>query len=65
MYALEKYVPKKDKHIKVKDKLLNNVKRFYEGREKILKEFKNWIFLFDYDEELEEEIKNKKKKINK
>ena len=47
--VLEKYAPKSDKHSEGKDKLLNNVKRFYKGREKIIEGFKNKIFPFDCD----------------
>ena len=45
---------------------MNNVKRFYEGREKIIAWFKDGIFPFNYDEELEEEMRYEKEeaKIN-
>ena len=39
--VLESYTPKINKYIKAKNKLLNNVKKVYEGREKILEGFKN------------------------
>ena len=48
--VLENYTPRTNKYIEAKNKLLNNVKTFYEGREKIIEEFKNRIFPFDYDE---------------
>ena len=43
--------------LKQKNKLLNNVKNFYEGREKTIEGFKNEIFPFYYDEEYEEQMK--------
>ena len=39
-------------------------KRFYEGREKIIKGFKDGIFLLYYDGAFEERIKFKEKKKN-
>ena len=48
--VLENYTPRTNKYIEAKNKLLNNVKTFCEGREKIIEEFKNRIFPFDYDE---------------
>ena len=43
--------------LKQKNKLTNNVKNFYEGREKTIEGFKNEIFPFYYDEEYEEQMK--------
>ena len=51
--ALEKYTPKHNKCVEAKNKLLNNVKKFYVGREKITEGFKNRIFLFYYGKEYE------------
>ena len=70
--ALKKYTPGDDKYVEAKNKLLNNVKDYYEGREKIIERFKNEIFPFYYDEEYEEQMRferaeeeGKKKKKNK
>ena len=66
--ALNNYSPKAQKYIEAKNSLLNNAKNFYEGREKIIKGFKDGIFLLNYDdafeeakqkEEEEENIRNK------
>ena len=32
--ALKKYIPRNNKYVEAKSKLLNNIKKFYEGREK-------------------------------
>ena len=58
--ALKRYSSKSDKYIEAKDKLLNNVERFYEGREKIIVGFKNKIFPFNYDEAFEEQVRYEK-----
>ena len=58
--ALKRYSSKSDKYIGAKDKLLNNVERFYEGREKIIVGFKNKIFPFNYDEAFEEQVRYEK-----
>ena len=55
--ALEKYTLRDKKYVEAKNKLLNNVKNFYEGREKIIEGFKNEIFPFYYDEEYEEQMR--------
>ena len=47
--VLEDYTPKNNKYIEAKNKRLNNVKKIYEGREKIIQGFKNGIFPFNYD----------------
>ena len=52
--ALKKYTPRDVKYVEAKNKLLNNVKDFYEGRKKIIEGFKNEIFPFYYGEEYEE-----------
>ena len=38
--VLEDYTPRNNKYIEAKNKFLNNVKKFYEGREKLLKALK-------------------------
>ena len=47
--ALSAYSTKR-KYIEAKNKLLNNAKNFYKGREKIIEWFKNGIFPLNYDE---------------
>ena len=32
--ALKKYIPRNNEYVEAKNKLLNNIKKFYEGREK-------------------------------
>ena len=56
--VLSDYTPKSQKYIEAKNKLLDNIKNFYEGREKIIKGFKDRIFPLNHDDEFEEEIKN-------
>ena len=59
--------------MKQKNKLLNNAKNFYEGREKIIKGFKNKVFSLYYDQiyeqmdasAKEEEEKRRKKEEQK
>ena len=55
--ALKNYVPRNNKYVEAKNKLLNNVNNFYKGREKIIEGFKNEIFPFYYDEEYEEQMR--------
>ena len=57
--VLEDYTPRNNKHIEAKNKLLNNVKKFYEGREKIIEGFKNRIFPFNYNKADEEQLQSK------
>ena len=42
---LNNYSPKTEKYIEAKKSLLNNVRNFYKGREKIIEDFKEGIFL--------------------
>ena len=58
--ALEKYTPKHNKCVEAKNKLLNNVKKFHVGREKITEGFKNGIFPFYYDKDYEYKMKVKR-----
>ena len=44
MGALKRYTPRDNKYVEAKNKLLNNAKNFYEGREKIIEGFKNRVF---------------------
>ena len=52
--VFEEYTPKNNKYIEAKNKILNKVKKNYEGREKIIERFKNGIFPFNYDKADEE-----------
>ena len=52
---LSDYTPRGQKYIEVKNKLLDNARNFYEGREKIIKGFKDRIFPLNHDDEFEEE----------
>ena len=70
--SLENYTPRNNKYAEAKNKLSNNANNFYNGREKIIEEFKNKICAVYYDkknehwkkfereeeEKEEEEIKN-------
>ena len=60
MGVLEYYTARNDKYTEAKNKLLKNVKKIYEGREKIAEGFKNRIFPFNYDEAYEEWMKFEK-----
>ena len=57
--ALEIYSAKKKEYIEAKNKLLDNSKKIYKGREKIIEGFKNGIFLLNYDKEKEQEFRDK------
>ena len=46
--VLENYIPRNNKYVEAKNKLLNNAKKFYEEREKIAEGFKNKVFPFYY-----------------
>ena len=58
--VLSNYAPKSKKYIEAKNSLLNNAKNFYEGREKIIKGFKDGIFPLKSDDEFEEQQTSKK-----
>ena len=54
--VLSEYSPRGQKYTEAKkNKLLDNAKIFYEGREKIIKGFKDGIFPLNYDGAFEEE----------
>ena len=55
--SLENYNPRNNKYVEAKNKLLNNVKKNYEGREKITEGFKNEVFPVYYDKEYEYRMK--------
>ena len=62
--VLSDYIPRGDKYIEAKNKLLINVKNSYGGREKNIKGFKDGIFPFDYDEAFEEQVKYEEEEKN-
>ena len=57
--TLNNYISKAQKYIEAKNSLLNNVKNFYKGREKIIKGFKEGIFLLKSDGEFEQQTSKK------
>ena len=54
LHLLKKYSPKHDKHVILKKNLVDNVSKFYKGREKIIEGFKNEVFPFYYDRDEEQ-----------
>ena len=58
--ALNSYSPKDKKYTEAKNSLINNAKNFYEGREKIIKGFKEKIFPIKFDDETEQQQTSKK-----
>ena len=54
LVVLNKYTARDQKHIKAKNELLDNIENFYNRREKIIKGFKDGIFLLNYDDVVEE-----------
>ena len=58
----KKYSPKHDKYVTLKNNLVDNASKFYEGREKIIEGFKNGVFSFYYDRDYENEWSMKKQK---
>ena len=54
LHLLKKYSPKHDKYVTLKNNLVDNASKFYEGREKIIEGFKNGVFSFYYDRDNEE-----------
>ena len=51
LHLLKKYSPKHGKYVTLKNNLVNNVSKFFEGREKVIEEFKNEVYPFYYDRE--------------
>ena len=49
--VLSNYPPKAQRYIETKNKLLDNAKKFYERRQKIIDDFKNRIFPLKSDDE--------------
>ena len=57
--VISNYTSRDKKYIEAKNKLLDNAKNFYKGREKIIKGFKNGMFPLNHDDEFEEENRYK------
>ena len=57
LHVLKNYSPKHDKYVTLKNNLVDNASKFYEGREKIIEGFKNGVFSFYYDRDNEERMK--------
>ena len=55
LHVLKEYNPRHDKYVTLKNNLLENASKFYEGREKIIERFKNGIFPLYYDSRYHEE----------
>ena len=62
LHLLKKYSPKHDKYVTLKNNLVDNVSKFYKGREKIIEGFKNGVFPFYYDREHEKRMKSEEEK---
>ena len=63
LHVLKNYSPKHDKYVTLKNNLVDNAsKKFYKGREKIIKGFKNGVFPFYYDRGREERMKYEEEK---
>ena len=62
--VLSNYTPRDQKYIEAKNNLLNNVKNFYEGREKIIKGFKDRIFPLNHDDIVEGQARQKEEEKN-
>ena len=58
--ALNNYFPRYEKYIEAKNRLMNNEKNFYEGRQKIIEGFKEGIFSLKSDDKFEDQQTSKK-----
>ena len=58
--VLSDHTPRDEKYIEAKNKLLDNAKNFYKGREKIIEDFKTGVSLLNYDDEFKEEDRHEK-----
>ena len=65
LHLLKKYGPKHDKYVTLKNNLEDNVSKFYERREKIIKGFKTETFPLYYDKEDKEQMKFEKEEEEK
>ena len=62
LHVLKNYSPKHDKYVILRNNLVDNASKFYEGREKIIEVFKNEVLPFYYDKDYEEQMKFEKEK---
>ena len=62
--ALRTYSAKKEEYIKANNRLLNNAKKNYNGREKIIEGIKNGIFPLKYEEKEEDETRYEEEEYN-
>ena len=60
LHLLKRYSPKHDKYVTLKNNLVDNASKFYEGREKIIEGFKSGVFSFYYDRDYEKRMKYEK-----
>ena len=49
LHVLKNHNPKHGKYVILRNNLVGNASKFYEGREKIIEGFKNEVFPFYYD----------------
>ena len=54
LHLLKRYSRKHDKYVTLKNNLVDNASKFYEGREKNIEGFKNGVFSSYYDRDYEE-----------
>ena len=62
--ALRAYSAKKKEYLEAKNRLLNNAKKIYQAREKTTEGFKSGTFPLNYDEEEEQELRDKEEENN-
>ena len=65
MGALKAYAPRDNKNVEAKNKLINNVKNFYKGREKIIEGFKLKMEYFQFIMMSVRRLEKKVKKMKK
>ena len=58
LHALKEYNPKHDKYVTLKNNLIDNASKFYEGRNKIIEGFKNKVFPLYYNRYREQRMKS-------
>ena len=58
--VLNNYIPREEKYIEAKNSITNNAKNFYEGRETIIKGFKEKTFPLKSDDKFEDQQTSKK-----
>ena len=65
LHVLKNYSPKNDKYVTLKNNLVENESKFYEGREKIIEGFKSGVVSFYYDRDNEKRMKFKEEEEEK